>query len=64
MDIDLLLELQKDYKERLATPIYVGIRKGYLQNENDVNEKLKDGFTVGTPVSIVNEFIQNYLKNE
>jgi CRISPR-associated protein Cst2 len=64
LDIDLLLELQKDYKERLATPIYVGIRKGYLQNENDVNEKLKDGFTVGTPVSIVNEFIQNYLKNE
>ena len=38
LDIDLLLELQKDYKERLATPIYVGIRKGYLQNENDVNE--------------------------
>lgn len=36
LDIDLLLELQKDYKERLATPIYVGIRKGYLQNENDV----------------------------
>ena len=64
LDIDLLLELQKEYKERLATPIYVGIRKGYLQNENDVNEKLKDGFTVGTPVSIVNEFIQNYLKNE
>jgi CRISPR-associated protein Cst2 len=64
LDIDLLLELQKDYKERLATPIYVGIRKGYLQNENDVNEKLKDGFTVGTPISIVNEFIQNYLKNE
>lgn len=62
LDIDLLLELQKDYKERLATPIYVGIRKGYLQNENDVNEKLKDGFTVGTPISIVNEFIQNYLK--
>jgi CRISPR-associated protein Cst2 len=56
LDIDLLLELQKDYKERLATPIYVGIRKGYLQNENDVNEKLKDGFTVGTPISIVNEF--------
>jgi len=64
MDVDLLLELQKDYKEKLATPIFIGFRKGYLQNEDEIADRLKEGFTVGSPVSIVNQFVQNYLKNE
>ncbi|MBX3253239.1 MAG: type I-B CRISPR-associated protein Cas7/Cst2/DevR [Chitinophagaceae bacterium] len=63
LNIDLLLELSKDYKDKLATPIYVGFRKGYLQNEDEVNEKLKDGFILASPIEIVNQFTQNYLKN-
>lgn len=34
--IDTLKEIIKDYADRLATHIYLGIRKGYLKNESDV----------------------------
>lgn len=63
LNIDLLLELANDYKNKLATPIYVGYRKGYLQNEVDLPEKLKDGFVLASPIEIVNQFSQNYLTN-
>ncbi|MFT3949934.1 MAG: type I-B CRISPR-associated protein Cas7/Cst2/DevR [Agriterribacter sp.] len=63
LNIDLLLELSNDYKGKLATPIYVGFRKGYLQNEIEVNEKLKEGFILASPIEIVNQFTKNYLTN-
>lgn len=63
LNIELLLELSKDYKDKLATPIYVGFRKGYLQNEEEINEKLKKGFVLASPVDIVNQFNKNYLTN-
>lgn len=64
LNIELLIELSNDYKNKLATPIFVGFRKGYLQNEIEINEKLKNGFVLGSPVEIVNQFSQNYLTNE
>jgi len=64
LNVDLLLELSQDYKDKLATPIYVGLRKEYLQNEDEINAKLKDGFILASPVEIVNQFIKNYLANE
>lgn len=64
LNVDLLLELSEDYKDKLASPIYVGFRKGYLQNEDEINEKLKDGFILASPIEIVNQFIKNYLANE
>lgn len=63
LNIELLIELSRDYKDKLVTPIYVGFRKGYLQNEEEIIEKLKDGFVLASPVDIVNQFIQNYLTN-
>tara|TARA_R110000850_G_scaffold96988_1_gene202540 strand:+ start:1412 stop:2440 length:1029 start_codon:yes stop_codon:yes gene_type:complete len=63
LNIDLMLELANDYKSKLATPIYVGFRKGYLQNEDEINEKLKDGFVLASPVEVINQFTQNYLTN-
>jgi len=63
LNIELLLELSNDYKDKLATPIYVGFRKGYLQNEEEINEKLKEGFVLASPVEIVNQFNKNYLTN-
>ncbi|WP_437917927.1 type I-B CRISPR-associated protein Cas7/Cst2/DevR [Sphingobacterium sp. LRF_L2] len=63
LNVELLLELSNDYKNKLATPIYVGFRKGYLQNEDEINEKLKDGFVLASPVEIVSQFNQNYLTN-
>ncbi|QEC40715.1 type I-B CRISPR-associated protein Cas7/Cst2/DevR [Pseudobacter ginsenosidimutans] len=63
LNIDLLIELSIDYKDKLATPIYVGFRKGYLQNEDEINERLKDGFVLASPVEIVNQFNKNHLTN-
>src|SRR3972149_2530141 len=34
--IDTLKEIIKDYADRLVTPVYLGIRKGYLKNESEV----------------------------
>lgn len=63
LNIELLIELSSDYKDKLATPIYIGFRKGYLQNEDEINEKLKEGFVLASPVDIVNQFNTNYLNN-
>lgn len=38
LNVDVLKEVALDYVDRIATPIYVGIRTGYLQNETDVRK--------------------------
>lgn len=63
LNVELMLELAEDYKMKLATPIFLGFRKGYLQNETEILEKLKDGFVLGSPVEVTNQFIQKYLTN-
>jgi CRISPR-associated protein Cst2 len=63
LDTKVLLQLAEDYKAKLATPIYIGIRAGYLQNEEEARS-LGEAFVVASPVEIVNRFTQNYLKNE
>jgi CRISPR-associated protein Cst2 len=63
LNISALKQITIDYKDKLATPVYIGIRTGYLENEEDV-KKLGDGFITGSPVSIVNQFNESYLKNE
>jgi len=63
LNIELLQQLATDYKDKLATPIYIGIRKGYLQNEEEVNA-IGAGFVVDSPVGIVNQFNQKYLAHE
>jgi CRISPR-associated protein Cst2 len=62
LNLETLKQLAVDYKEKLATPIYIGIRAGYLQNENDVKE-LKNGFIIDSPIGVVNQFNQKYLSN-
>ncbi len=63
LNIGLLKQLADDYKNKLATPVYIGIRKGYLQNEDDVFS-IGEGFIVDSPVGVVNAFNQKYLSNE
>lgn len=36
LKIDVLKEIIKDYATRLSTPVFIGIRKGYLRNESEV----------------------------
>ncbi len=63
LNVDLLLELTNDFNDKLATPIYIGFRKGYLQNEAEINEKLKGNFVLASPVEIVKQFIEKHLTN-
>jgi len=63
LNIELLKQLANDYKDKLATPVYVGIRQGYLQNEEEIFS-VGNGFVVDSPVAVVNQFNQNYLSNE
>lgn len=62
LNIDAILQIQKDYKERLATDIYIGIRSGYLQNEEEIKEKLTEGFIIDSPIGVVQKFNEKYLK--
>lgn len=62
LNIQALQQLTNDYKYKLATPIYVGIRTGYLQNEDEV-KALGEGFIVDSPVGVVNQFNLKYLTN-
>lgn len=56
--VDVLEEVLRDYRERIVTPVFVGIRKGYLKNEEEVRklsnkENLK--IRVMTPVEAASE---------
>mgnify|MGYP000093562336 CR=1 FL=1 len=62
LKIETLQEIAKDYAAKLATPIYIGIRTGYLQNEEDVKSLNGLGFVVDTPLGIVQKFTETYLK--
>lgn len=58
--IGALSQIIEDYKDKLATPVYIGIREGYLSNEADV-KSLGDNIVVGSPVSVIADFIKNHL---
>jgi CRISPR-associated protein Cst2 len=51
IDVHALKEIVRDYKDKICTPVYVGIRTGFLKNEDEVNDELtrEDGFVVTTP---------------
>lgn len=53
--IELLRELINDYADRLVTPVYIGLRKNYLENENELlklQDELKGKIIIITPVEI------------
>ena len=50
INIELLKELAFDYKDRLITKIFIGVRTGYLSNENDLELLNKEFFEVTTPL--------------
>jgi CRISPR-associated protein Cst2 len=63
--IETLKEIVSDYEDRLVTPVYIGIRSGYLNPENEdavhalANEKSR--FIVNTPINATNEFFLKHL---
>lgn len=62
LNVELLKELADDYGDKLQTPIYIGIRKGYLENEDEVCALAGDGFIVDSPMKVVEIFVNKYLK--
>lgn len=64
--VDVLKEISKDYKDKLTTPVYIGIRTGYLDTDNEKSirdlEKLDPQFVVGTPRDVIEKFISTHLK--
>lgn len=58
-----LEQIISDYQDKLATPVYIGIREGYLQNEEELKALKNSNVVVGSPVSVVNDFSAKYLSN-
>jgi CRISPR-associated protein Cst2 len=60
LKVDTLKEVAQDYSDRIVTPIFVGIRNGYLKNETEVL-KLKTAnengvtFKITTPINSAEE---------
>lgn len=61
LKIETLLEIIEDYKSKLATPIYIGTRSGYLENELMIKDLSRDIIKVGSPIAMANSFIKNHL---
>lgn len=60
LNIPKLREIVEDYHERIVTPVYIGMRTGYLQNESDVRAldktKVEDVLlTIDTPIEVARE---------
>jgi len=60
LKVDTLKEIAKDYADRIVSPIFVGIRKGYLKNESEVIQlqgitDLGVTFKVLTPIEAAQE---------
>ena len=63
LKIETLKEVIKDYKPKLATPVYIGFRSGYLENESKIKDLEKEhNVETGSPIAMANSFIENYLK--
>ena len=63
LNLETIMQIAEDFKNKLATPIFIGIRNGYLENENEVKE-LGEGFVINSPASIVAKFNKTYLNYE
>jgi CRISPR-associated protein Cst2 len=66
LDIERLVELVKDFADKIHTSVYIGIRKHYLANEKEVRKLAEteiDGidFVVDTPISVVNQMCSEFL---
>ena len=61
LKIEALKQIKADYQSKLATPIFIGIRSGYLQNEEAINKLTSEGFIIDSPVGVVNQIIKAHL---
>jgi CRISPR-associated protein Cst2 len=55
---EMLLEIISDYADRLVTPVFVGIRKGYLNAENEKKVRELRGVTIVTPLQAIEQLTE------
>jgi CRISPR-associated protein Cst2 len=60
LHIERIKEIVEDYSDRIVSPVFIGLRTGYLQNENEIRAleglKVKDtSFRLGTPIDVARE---------
>jgi CRISPR-associated protein Cst2 len=64
VNVNALKEIATDYKDRICTPVYIGIRTGFIQNEDEVRNLESvteiDGikFVVTTPIDAARQMSQ------
>lgn len=61
INIETLQQVIEDYQSKLATPVYIGIRAGYLENEHAIKALESENIKVMSPIGAVNSFIKNHL---
>lgn len=63
--VETVKEIVSDYTDRLVTPVYIGIRNGYLspESEKTVRELGENGsiFIVDTPINVIKTFVSEHL---
>jgi CRISPR-associated protein Cst2 len=63
--VETLKEIASDYADRLVTPIYIGIRNGYLSPKNEETIRAlgtSDSiFIIDTPINVTKKFVETHL---
>ncbi|MBC9932179.1 type I-B CRISPR-associated protein Cas7/Cst2/DevR [Chitinophaga qingshengii] len=63
INLETLRQIVRDYRHKLATPVYIGMRTGYLHREaEEATKLLGDGFVIDSPLEIVHQFTLNHLQ--
>lgn len=63
---EVFKEIVKDYKDRIKGKVYIGIRKGYISNENEIHELMQDDefksiVEVHSPIEAIKKFNKTEL---
>lgn len=67
LKIETFKEIVRDYKDRITGKVYVGIRKGYVSNEEEIydlasSQEYKHFIVVTSPIEAVKRFNQEELR--
>jgi CRISPR-associated protein Cst2 len=62
LKLETLKDIINDYRDRLATPVFIGIRKGYLHPQNEANlqafaKENGDVVRLSSPIDAVNQLV-------
>lgn len=61
LNIEAIRQIARDYKDKLATPIHIGIRTGYLQNESEIKALESEGYVIDSPIGVMEKFSNSNL---